>query len=76
MAPRNPALPISVDGGAKLLVYRLTQRIAEELQRLRPHVILTWGPEGGMGHPDHRMVSNIATQLQRAGAPGVPEHAR
>jgi LmbE family N-acetylglucosaminyl deacetylase len=59
--------------GDRTLAYRLTQRIAEELQRLRPDVILTWGPEGGMGHPDHRIVGNIVTQLQRAGAPGVPE---
>ena len=59
--------------GDRGLVYRLTQRIAEELQRLHPDVIVTWGPDGGMGHPDHRMVSNIVTQLQRAGAPGVPE---
>ena len=59
--------------GDRTLVSRLTQRIAEELQRLRPDVILTWGPDGGTGHPDHRMVSNIVTQLQRAGAPGVPE---
>jgi LmbE family N-acetylglucosaminyl deacetylase len=55
------------------MAYRLTQRIAEELQRLHPGVIVTWGPDGGMGHPDHRMVSNIVTQLQRAHAPGVPE---
>jgi LmbE family N-acetylglucosaminyl deacetylase len=59
--------------GDRALVYRLTQRIAEELQRLQPDVIVTWGPEGGMGHPDHRMVSTIVTQLQRAGAPGVPD---
>jgi LmbE family N-acetylglucosaminyl deacetylase len=59
--------------GDRSLAYRLTQRIAEELQRLRPDVILTWGPEGGMGHPDHRMISTIVTQLRRAGAPGVPE---
>jgi LmbE family N-acetylglucosaminyl deacetylase len=36
----------------------------------RPDVILTWGPEAGMGHPDHRIISNIVTQLQRAGADG------
>lgn len=59
--------------GDRSLAYRLTQRIAEELQRLHPDVIVTWGPEGGMGHPDHRMISNIVTQLQRAHAPGVPE---
>ena len=59
--------------GDRGLVYRLTQRISEELQRLRPEVIVTWGPEGGMGHPDHRMISTVVTQLLRAGAPGVPE---
>jgi len=59
--------------GDRALVYRLTQRVAEELQRLSPDAIVTWGPDGGTGHPDHRMVSNIVTQLQRAGAPGVPE---
>ena len=59
--------------GDRSLIYRVTQRIAEELGRLRPDVIITWGPDGGTGHPDHRIVSNIVTQLQRAGAPGVPE---
>jgi LmbE family N-acetylglucosaminyl deacetylase len=54
-------------------LYRLTQRIQEELQRLRPDAMITWGPDGGTGHPDHRLVSNIVTQLVRAGAPGVPE---
>ena len=55
------------------LIYRATQRIAEELQRLRPDVVITWGPDGGTGHPDHRIVSGIVTQLQRTEAPGVPE---
>jgi LmbE family N-acetylglucosaminyl deacetylase len=55
------------------LVFRLTERIAKEIERLRPEVVITWGPDGGTGHPDHRMVSDIATQLQRAGAPGMPE---
>ena len=60
--------------GDRALIYRVTQRIAEELARLRPDAVITWGPDGGTGHPDHRIVSNIVTQLQRAGAPGVPEH--
>lgn len=59
--------------GDRTLLYRLTDRIAQELARLRPDAIVTWGPDGGTGHPDHRIVSNIATQLVRAGAPGVPE---
>ena len=59
--------------GDRSLIYRLTQRVAEELARLRPDAVLTWGPDGGTGHPDHRIVGDIVTQLQRAGAPGVPE---
>jgi LmbE family N-acetylglucosaminyl deacetylase len=55
------------------LLYRLTQRLHEEIQRLRPDVLITWGPDGGGGHPDHRLVSALVTQLLRAGAPGVPE---
>jgi LmbE family N-acetylglucosaminyl deacetylase len=55
------------------LLFRLTQRVHEELQRLRPDVLITWGPDGGYGHPDHRIVSSIVTQLVRAGAPGVPQ---
>jgi len=55
------------------LLFELTQRLQAELQRLRPDALITWGPDGGMGHPDHRIVSNIVTQLARAGAPGVPE---
>ena len=59
--------------GDRSLLYRLTDRLQQELQRLQPDVVLTWGPDGGIGHPDHRLVGNIVTQLQRAGAPGVPE---
>ena len=55
------------------LLSRLTQRIHDELQRLRPDVVITWGPDGGYGHADHRIISTIVTQLVRAGAPGVPQ---
>jgi LmbE family N-acetylglucosaminyl deacetylase len=55
------------------LLFRLTQRLHEELQRLRPDVLITWGPDGGYGHPDHRIVSSIVSQLVRASAPGVPQ---
>jgi LmbE family N-acetylglucosaminyl deacetylase len=59
--------------GDRTLMFRLTERIAAEIARLRPDAIITWGPEGGYGHPDHRIVSNIITQLVRAGAPGATE---
>jgi LmbE family N-acetylglucosaminyl deacetylase len=59
--------------GDRGLIYRFTRSIAEELARLRPDAVITWGPDGTTGHPDHRIVSSVVTQLQRAGAPGVPE---
>lgn len=59
--------------GDPSLLYRLTQRIHEELQRLHPDALITWGPDGATGHPDHRLVGDIVTQLVRAGAPGVPQ---
>ena len=58
--------------GDRGLMLRLTDQIAKLIAQLRPDVVITWGPDGGTGHPDHRIVSNIATQLQRFGAPGMP----
>jgi LmbE family N-acetylglucosaminyl deacetylase len=59
--------------GDRTLIYRLTDRIAAEIQRLQPDALITWGPDGGTGHPDHRIVSTLVTQLVRAGAPGATE---
>lgn len=42
------------------------------LGQVNPDVVITWGPEGGYGHPDHRLVGAVVTQLVQAGAKGVP----
>jgi LmbE family N-acetylglucosaminyl deacetylase len=55
------------------LLYRLTPRLQAEIARLRPDAVMTFGPDGATGHPDHRLVGSLVTQLARAGAPGVPE---
>jgi LmbE family N-acetylglucosaminyl deacetylase len=79
LGAREPILLGFPDGklgdylGDRSLMARLTDRIAKEIERLQPDVVVTWGPDGGTGHPDHRIVSNIATQLLRFGAPGMPE---
>ena len=54
-------------------LFQFTARLQGELQRLRPDAVITWGPDGATGHPDHRLVSSVVTQLVRAGAPGAPE---
>lgn len=32
----------------------------------QPDIVMTWGPDGGYGHADHRMVSDIVTQIVQA----------
>lgn len=36
-------------------------RIAAEIRRLRPHVVLTFAPDGAYGHPDHVAICQFAT---------------
>lgn len=36
-------------------------RIVEHLRRIRPHVVITFGPEGAYGHPDHVAICQFAT---------------
>jgi LmbE family N-acetylglucosaminyl deacetylase len=35
--------------------------IATHIRRFRPHVILTFGPDGAYGHPDHIAISQLTT---------------
>ena len=60
----------------------LATRIDSILRALQPSVVVTWGPEGGYGHADHRLTGDVVTQLFQAGAvpattrlfnPGFPE---
>ena len=44
----------------------LTTGLQEVLDRLRPNAIVTWGPDGGYGHPDHRLAQDVVTQLVQA----------
>jgi LmbE family N-acetylglucosaminyl deacetylase len=36
-------------------------RIAGELRRIRPAVVITFGPDGAYGHPDHVAISQFTT---------------
>jgi len=40
--------------------------VQDLLNKLHPDAIVTWGPEGGYGHPDHRLVSDAVTQVVQA----------
>ena len=41
----------------------MEERIAALIALENPQVVMTWGPDGGYGHADHRMVSNAVTQI-------------
>jgi LmbE family N-acetylglucosaminyl deacetylase len=45
-------------------------RIVHHLRRLRPHVVLTFGPDGAYGHPDHIAISQFTTGAVMAAADG------
>lgn len=44
----------------------LKQELEGYITGERPDLIITWGPDGGYGHGDHRMVSAIVTQVVQA----------
>jgi LmbE family N-acetylglucosaminyl deacetylase len=41
----------------------IVDRLAQIIRQIRPSVIVTWGPDGLTGHPDHRAVSNLVTEV-------------
>ena len=45
-----------------------TQAIVEHLRRVRPHVVMTFGPDGAYGHPDHIAISQLTTAAVMAAA--------
>ena len=42
---------------------KLRSGLASIIDSLKPAVIITFGPEGGTGHPDHRLVGDVTTQI-------------
>lgn len=46
---------------------QLTSKLQKVLDDLQPDAIVTWGPDGGYGHPDHRLVQDAVTELVQRG---------
>ena len=47
---------------------KLRPALASIIDSLKPAVIITFGPEGGTGHPDHRLVGDVVTQIVQGDA--------
>jgi LmbE family N-acetylglucosaminyl deacetylase len=58
------------DGGLAsfAVLGKLRSALAAIVDSLNPAAIITFGPEGGTGHPDHRLVGDVATQVVQADA--------
>jgi LmbE family N-acetylglucosaminyl deacetylase len=42
---------------------KLRNSLAAIIDSVKPAAIITFGPEGGTGHPDHRLVGDVTTQV-------------
>ena len=42
---------------------RLRSALVPIIDSIKPAAIITFGPEGGTGHPDHRLVGDVVTQI-------------
>ena len=47
---------------------KLRSGLAAVIDSLKPAAIITFGPEGGTGHPDHRLVGDVTTQIVQSDA--------
>jgi LmbE family N-acetylglucosaminyl deacetylase len=47
---------------------KLRSALVTIIDSVRPAAIITLGPEGGTGHPDHRLVGNVVTQIVQSDA--------
>src|SRR5947207_8426655 len=45
---------------------KLRSAVVAIIDSLKPAAIITYGPEGGTGHPDHRLVGDVVTQIVQA----------
>jgi LmbE family N-acetylglucosaminyl deacetylase len=50
----------------------VVRAVRKLLAQVRPDAVVTWGPDGGYGHPDHRLVSAVVTQAVQASVQGAP----
>jgi LmbE family N-acetylglucosaminyl deacetylase len=47
---------------------KLRSGLAAVIDSLERAAIITFGPEGGTGHPDHRLVGDVVTQIVQSDA--------
>jgi N-acetyl-1-D-myo-inositol-2-amino-2-deoxy-alpha-D-glucopyranoside deacetylase len=64
------------DAFARADVDEAAAELARVVREVRPHVVVTYDPHGGYGHPDHVQAHRVATravELAAQDGPGSPE---
>ena len=58
------------DGGLASfdVLRKLRSAVAAVMDSVAPAAIITFGPEGGTGHPDHRLIGDVVSQIVQADA--------
>ena len=54
----------------------LEAKVDSVLRALQPDAVISFGPEGGTGHPDHRLVGDVVTQVVQGGGAGAGSRRR
>lgn len=71
----NPPLMLG-HADAGLASFNALGKLRTDIQRiigeLKPDAILTFGPDGGTGHPDHRLVGDVVTEVVQALPVDIP----
>ncbi len=52
-------------------IHSVADNVQKLINQLHPQVMITWGPDGGYGHPDHRLVSDAVTQVVQSQNSGI-----
>lgn len=47
------------------------EALAKVFEETHPDAVITFGPEGAYGHPDHRLIGAVVTELIQRGAKGT-----
>lgn len=69
LGTKPPILLAFPDGGLNqsAVLADVATKLTQTLHDVSPDAIVTWGPEGGYGHPDHRLISAVVTQIVQSG---------
>jgi LmbE family N-acetylglucosaminyl deacetylase len=55
------------DAGLATHLSQLRSEVVRLLSDLQPDVVITFGPDGGTGHTDHRLVGSVVTEVVQRG---------